>query len=127
LDLWRSYFEKERHPAHCASPVLVHRDLAAEHILLNERTGKLSGIIDWSDISISDPAVDLAGAYHWGGEQFVHALLSVYDRQLTEDSLRCARLLGACRGVGDIRFGLQMHRQEYVSAGLRALRLCVPR
>jgi aminoglycoside phosphotransferase (APT) family kinase protein len=38
---------------------LLHGDLYARHLLLNE-TGQLSGVIDWGDIHVGDPAHDLA-------------------------------------------------------------------
>jgi aminoglycoside phosphotransferase (APT) family kinase protein len=41
--------------------VLVHGDLYARHLLVDER-GKLSGVIDWGDIHLGDPATDLAVA-----------------------------------------------------------------
>ncbi|MBI2603050.1 MAG: phosphotransferase [Deltaproteobacteria bacterium] len=40
---------------------LVHGDLYARHLLLNDT--KLAGIIDWGDMHIGDPAIDLAIAY----------------------------------------------------------------
>jgi aminoglycoside phosphotransferase (APT) family kinase protein len=41
--------------------VVAHADLGAEHIL--ELDGTLTGIIDWSDAAITDPALDLARLY----------------------------------------------------------------
>ena len=39
--------------------VVVHGDLYARHVLVDER-GALAGIIDWGDACLGDPAVDLA-------------------------------------------------------------------
>jgi len=39
-------------------PRLVHGDLHPGHLLLDE-TGKVSGIIDWSEAHVGDPAIDL--------------------------------------------------------------------
>jgi hypothetical protein len=36
-----------------------------------------------------------------------------------------ARFLAACRGVGDVAFGLKTRRHEYIEAGTRALVQCV--
>lgn len=41
---------------------LVHGDLYARHLLVDE-TGRLAGVIDWGDIHVGDPAVDLAIAH----------------------------------------------------------------
>jgi aminoglycoside phosphotransferase (APT) family kinase protein len=55
------------------TPVLVHNDLLAEHILL--RRGRVVGIIDWTDAGLGDPATDFAGLAHWGGPRAVDAAL----------------------------------------------------
>ncbi|HYN82925.1 MAG TPA: phosphotransferase [Gemmatimonadaceae bacterium] len=104
---------------------LVHRDLAAEHILLDSGTRQVTGIIDWSEISISDPAIDFAGMFHWGGLDFTNVVLSHY-RVPVDDGLReRARLLAAAKCIGDIVFGLETHRQEYIDSAVRALGHCV--
>jgi aminoglycoside 2''-phosphotransferase len=43
------------------SPVLLHRDLGGDHLLLDPETGDLNGVIDWGDISVGDPAQDFCG------------------------------------------------------------------
>ncbi len=43
------------------TPTLVHRDLNVEHVLVDPATGDLTGVIDWGDAGIDDPAVDFAG------------------------------------------------------------------
>ncbi len=49
-------------PAHARfTPVLLHRDLSGEHLLLDPQTGDLVAIIDWGDLAIGDPAQDFAG------------------------------------------------------------------
>jgi aminoglycoside phosphotransferase (APT) family kinase protein len=44
------------------SDVLVHGDLYARHLLVDD-DGRPSGVIDWGDIHLGDPAVDLAIAH----------------------------------------------------------------
>ncbi len=39
-------------------PVLLHADLAPEHLLV--RDGRLVGVIDWGDARVGDPALDYA-------------------------------------------------------------------
>lgn len=56
---------------------LVHGDLEDEHLLLGER-GCVTGIIDWGDCGISDPATDFRGLYAWLGEGFVRDVLAHY-------------------------------------------------
>lgn len=40
------------------SSVLIHSDIAPEHIIVDPKTHSLSGIIDFGDIEIADPAYD---------------------------------------------------------------------
>ncbi|HEY9314051.1 phosphotransferase family protein [Williamsia sp.] len=47
-------------PADAAHNTLCHNDLGAEHLLIDERSGVLSGVIDWTDAAFTDPARDIA-------------------------------------------------------------------
>jgi aminoglycoside phosphotransferase (APT) family kinase protein len=44
------------------APVLVHGDVGQGHVLLADDT--VSGVIDWSDAHVGDPALDLAWLIH---------------------------------------------------------------
>lgn len=109
-----------------ASPVrvLVHDDLAAEHVLVDARAHEVTGVIDWSDAAISEPAVDFAGMFHWGGDRFAEAVLAAYRGPIDGALRPRARFMALCRGVMDIAFGHEFGKPEYITAGLRALRLC---
>ena len=107
--------------------VLVHRDLAAEHVLLDSTKRKVTGIIDWSEMAIGDRSIDFAGLFHWGGETLTGMVLSHYDHPIDDAELRRARFLAACRGVGDVAFGIETSRPEYIASGIRALELCIGR
>ncbi len=105
--------------------VLIHGDLAAEHVLCDPERLKLTGIIDWSEIGLGDPAVDFAGLCHWGGPRLVEQVLAHYDGP-TDGALQTrANYLAACRGAADVAFGLEFERPEYLAAGLRALDQCI--
>lgn len=53
-------FLREEPPAAAARLVFSHNDLGAEHVLVDPVEGVVTGIIDWSDAAICDPA------YDWG-------------------------------------------------------------
>lgn len=46
---------------------LIHYDLSGEHILVDKENTRLTGIIDFSDRSIDDPALDFALLDRYGG------------------------------------------------------------
>lgn len=58
--------------------VLVHRDLSDEHILLSLNHTKIAGIIDFSDASFADPALDFAWLWELG-EEFVIMVYQNYQ------------------------------------------------
>jgi aminoglycoside phosphotransferase (APT) family kinase protein len=127
LDQWRTYLEAEPVRAQAKLPQslrLAHNDLAAEHILCDPIAGTVTGVIDWSDIAIGDPAADFAGMFHWGGEALVARVLAHYDGTVDDTLVVRARFMAACRGVADVRFGVETGRREYVVGGLRAVELC---
>ena len=127
LEQWRAYLSRAPSAlVERAEPVVVHGDLAAEHVLFDPATRTVTGIIDWSEIALADPALDFAAAFHWGGQALVDRVLRLYAGAATQGTLSRARYLAACRGVCDIRFGLDMQRPEYVRGGVRALELCIP-
>ncbi|GAA4225692.1 aminoglycoside phosphotransferase family protein [Actinomadura meridiana] len=49
-------------PPPAGDPVVVHGDLHARHLLLAP-DGRAAGVIDWGDVCLADPAVDLSLAY----------------------------------------------------------------
>jgi len=75
------FFEDEAFiPAPYAGPLrLVHDDLHAEHLLLDSRDpARVTGLLDWSDVALSDPAHDFATIFPWGGEPLLEAMLQGY-------------------------------------------------
>ena len=123
---WRTFLEQGPQGGSDADPrpVVVHGDLAAEHVLYDPGAHAITGIIDWSEIAITDASADLAALFHWGGPRFADAVLAHYDGTVHALTLARARYLAACRGVLDVTFGLETGRPEYVDAGLRALAAC---
>lgn len=122
LDIWFRYLRDEI-PESCtdADLVVVHSDMAAEHILFDSSRIEFSGIIDWSDAGIGDPALDISAFVHWGSASVLAHAMSAYDRPVNEALLRRAHYFAAARGVADVTFGLERGRTEYVVGGLKAL------
>jgi aminoglycoside phosphotransferase (APT) family kinase protein len=60
------------------TPSLMHGDLAPEHVLCNT-AGLITGVIDWTDARIGDPAVDLAWLVHGTDNEFAGAVLDSYS------------------------------------------------
>ncbi|MGI4730858.1 MAG: phosphotransferase family protein [Janthinobacterium lividum] len=58
--LWR--YRTDRAPR----DVVLHGDLVSDHLLVDESTGRLTGIIDFGDVALGDPAHDLLGFWIYG-------------------------------------------------------------
>lgn len=72
-------------------PVLVHGDLHQRHLLLGDG-GRATGVIDWGDVCLADPAVDLSLAYSGFAGLARAALLDAYGPVPPERAAR-ARVL----------------------------------
>lgn len=110
---------EERPEPLTGAPVLLHGDFAAEHVLLDEH-GIPTGVIDWSDTTLGDPAMDLAGLFHWGGTPMIAAASRVYGT-IDDALLHRVRWFATCRALADIVHGATTGERAYVEAGTRAL------
>ncbi|WP_103942178.1 phosphotransferase [Thermomonospora echinospora] len=72
-------------------PVVCHGDLHPRHLLVGE-DGRAAGVIDWGDLCLADPAVDLSLAYSAFTGPARSAMLSAYGPVNAERELR-ARVL----------------------------------
>jgi aminoglycoside phosphotransferase (APT) family kinase protein len=77
--------------APAGDPVLVHGDLHVRHLLLDPG-GRAAGVIDWGDVCLADPAVDLSIAYAGFDGAARAALLAEYG-PVPPDRSRAARVL----------------------------------
>jgi len=97
--------------------VVSHGDLHVRHLLV-DRDGSATGVIDWGDLCLADPAVDLSIAYFGFAGKARADLLSAYGRPVTAERELAAR---ACA------ISLAASLAEYAAADGRAplLRECV--
>ena len=67
-------------PASYRGPLrVIHNDLKAEHLLTDSASGRLVGLIDWTDAALGDPALDFIGFLPWRGRVFLEAVLRSYE------------------------------------------------
>jgi len=97
--------------------VVSHGDLHVRHLLV-DRDGSATGVIDWGDLCLADPAVDLSIAYFGFAGEARADLLSAYGRPVSAEQELAAR---ACA------ISLAASLAEYAAADGRAplLRECV--
>jgi aminoglycoside 2''-phosphotransferase len=64
---------------------LIHADLGTNNVLVNFEQNSLSGVIDFGDLCLGDPAADFAGFDRNFGRQFTQELISYYQRPIEEN------------------------------------------
>ena len=57
---------------------LIHQDLSPEHLLADPETGRITGILDWTDVMLGDAARDFVFLAGWRGWEFVEDVLRHY-------------------------------------------------
>ncbi|WP_062515834.1 phosphotransferase family protein [Halobacillus sp. KGW1] len=60
------------------STVLIHGDFGASNILWDSKRNEITGVIDFGETEIGDPAYDFAGLLASYGQPFVERCLSLY-------------------------------------------------
>ena len=88
-------------------PVFCHNDLGTEHVLVDPDTREVTGIIDWTDAAMADPAYDLGLLHRDLGPQV----------EPTEAAVFYAR----CAVLEDLQYGVAEGRETYRINALAAL------
>jgi aminoglycoside phosphotransferase (APT) family kinase protein len=112
-------------PAAGYEPVFSHNDLGIEHVLVDESTWRVTGIIDWTDAAIVDPAFDFGKLLRDLGPTALRAALGSYPHDpagISERALFYAR----CTVFEDLAHGLTTQQEAYVEKCLSSLTWLFP-
>jgi aminoglycoside phosphotransferase (APT) family kinase protein/8-oxo-dGTP pyrophosphatase MutT (NUDIX family) len=93
---------------------LVHGDLGPAHLLSQD--GALTGVIDWTDARMGDPALDLAWVLYGSPEPFAEALATTYS--VTDEELSRALAWHRLGPWYEVLWGQTGGGREYVESGL---------
>ena len=104
-------------------PRLAHGDLHVRHVLVGDR-GAATGVIDWGDVCLADPAVDLALAYAAFSGAARAALLDAHGDVSAEQELR-ARVLAVCLSAVLAEYAAAEGREALLAEALAGLRRAV--
>jgi aminoglycoside phosphotransferase (APT) family kinase protein len=99
--------------------VLAHADLGAEHLLAAD--GRLTGVIDWSDAAVTDPALDFARLHRDFGPTFLDEALGAYGRDSPAFRRRIT-FFARCAALEDLAYG----HPDYTRAATRSLAWLFP-
>ena len=102
--------------------VVAHADLGAEH-LLDDGSG-VTGVIDWSDAAVTDPALDFARLYRDFGPSFLDETLLAYGG--LSDAAPRIEFFARCAALEDLAYGRRTSRREYAEAAQRSFAWLFP-
>ncbi|WP_116952702.1 phosphotransferase family protein [Jiangella endophytica] len=96
-----------------------HNDLGAEHVLADGAA--ITGVIDWTDAAIADPAVDLGRLYRDLGPDVVERIAGSYDGDADAVAPERVVFYARCALLEDIAYGVESGAAEYARLGLAHL------
>ena len=100
-------------------PVLIHGDLGEDHILCDPRRGFISGIIDWGDAVIGDPALDFVGLLNVGGQTFAERVFHSYQGNIEPNFWEKISFYHQIIPFYEIQYGLLTRDKRYIQTGLQ--------
>ena len=110
-------------PAPPAVAVLCHNDLGAEHLLVDGEPPAVvvTGVIDWSDAALADPAVDLARLHRDLGPAAAEAVRRSDDGLIGDEDLDRVAFYARCALLEDLAYGARSGDERYRRAALANL------
>jgi aminoglycoside phosphotransferase (APT) family kinase protein len=93
-------------PAEPQTLAFCHNDLGAEHVLVDVEANAVTGIIDWTDAAITDPARDLALVYRDLGPEVCRMALAHYEGPFDGSDRERAIFYARCKLIEDLAHGL---------------------
>jgi aminoglycoside 2''-phosphotransferase len=122
--LWEDFLNDEA--IFAFQPVLIHCDLACEHIFCDPVRGVLAGVIDWGDATIGDPAMDFVGLHIGRGKEFTEHVMTRYKGTL--DAAFWKRMdFYLCYGpFSELLYGAYSRSEKFIAKGIEGLRAMYP-
>jgi aminoglycoside phosphotransferase (APT) family kinase protein len=107
-------------PDYDGEPRFIHNDFSSDHIIVDPATGRLSGIIDWSDAVLGDPAQDFAYLMVYHGCDFLERTISAYRLPVDSAFVERCVFLARVRAIGWLAHDLE--RGAELDLSLKAIR-----
>jgi aminoglycoside phosphotransferase (APT) family kinase protein len=98
--------------------VFSHNDLGIEHVLVGPGTWMVTGVIDWTDAALVDPAYDFGLIHRDLGPAALDAAVRAYGAPVSRER---AVFYARCSVFEDLAYGLADRRDRYVEKSRAAL------
>jgi aminoglycoside 2''-phosphotransferase len=87
-------------------PKVIHGDFALEdHVFFDEQRQELSGVIDFADVTLNDPAHDFQNIVEYGGEEFFTSVMEHYRCEADPTLLARTKLRVEARPMLEVSYG----------------------
>ena len=113
-----------------------HNDLVIEHVLVDSSAWTVTGVIDWSDAAIVDPAVDFGRLHRDLGPAAAHTAMASYRTGTNELAPQAvvdlaplaerAVFYARCGVLEDLAYGLRTGQARYIDKSLAAMAWLFP-
>jgi aminoglycoside phosphotransferase (APT) family kinase protein len=110
------------------APAFSHNDLGIEHVLVDPVAWTVTGIIDWSDAAVVDPAYDFGLIYRDLGPAAARAAMRSYHTDANDVAALAERAVfyARCSLFEDLAYGIETGRDPYVDKSLAAMEWLFP-
>lgn len=98
---------------HLVPYVFTHGDFYSRHLLIDPDTHQLTGVIDWDDIHIGHPALDLSIAWTFLPPDVLETFLEAYGG-IDEETYHLARVKALFYGAVLLDYGLDQEDEPLV-------------
>ena len=102
------------------TPCVIHGDFDTSNILVDPNRSNITGIIDFEESSIFDPAADFL--FYDEGDKFLTHIVDNYKGIKEESFLNRMKFLFCRTCVPYFQFGLKQNRMDVYSEGMRILK-----
>jgi aminoglycoside phosphotransferase (APT) family kinase protein len=108
--------------------VFTHNDLGIEHVLVDAAAERVTGVIDWGDAALADPAYDFGLLYRDLGPAALGAALDAYAARDGEVAALVERAVfyARCSVLEDLAYGLETGRVAYVDKSVASMEWLFP-
>ncbi|MFB7330184.1 phosphotransferase family protein [Streptomyces adustus] len=115
-------------PSDGCTPTFSHNDLGIEHVLVDPVTWTVTGVIDWSDAAVVDPAHDFGLLYRDLGPAAARAAINSYRTESDDLAALGERAVfyARCSVFEDLAHGIETEQDKYVDKSLAAMEWLFP-
>jgi len=107
-------------------PCFIHGDLGGWNMLYDMETSRVSGLLDWGNASISDPALDYSELVYDYGDEFSTVFLGVTNQSGIKHDygfLKRSAFYVRISGIIDALYGIENDNPSYIKQGLEDIEI----